>query len=253
MKKIKVHELAKELNIASNDILDVAKKLKMDLKSHLSNMSEDEAKKIKDSLVNGAKNNKKVNMKNDSKKEEKPFVVRRAVIMEEDHTEKKEVKEEKYGKIAKKNKGDYNIVYKKEEEKPMSISQLFGLVNDKSKGTAKEEKESKRETKKKEDIKETKKVEKGFRREDKNKFEKPFNKDNKNFKPKNRVKVEAPEELPVEDDKAFRNYEKEKKGRQKDRKRDEGKELASPRRASRREDDEEYDLDALNYFKTISN
>ena len=253
MKKIKVHELAKELNIASNDILDVAKKLKMDLKSHLSNMSEDEAKKIKDSLVNGAKNNKKVNMKNDSKKEDKPFVVRRAVIMEEDHTEKKEVKEEKYGKIAKKNKGDYNIVYKKEEEKPMSISQLFGLVNDKSKGTAKEEKESKRETKKKEDIKETKKVEKGFRREDKNKFEKPFNKDNKNFKPKNRVKVEAPEELPVEDDKAFRNYEKEKKGRQKDRKRDEGKELASPRRASRREDDEEYDLDALNYFKGTQN
>lgn len=253
MKKIKVHELAKELNIASNDILDVAKKLKMDLKSHLSNMSEDEAKKIKDSLVNGAKNNKKVNMKNDSKKEDKPFVVRRAVIMEEDHAEKKEVKEEKYGKIAKKNKGDYNIVYKKEEEKPMSISQLFGLVNDKSKGTAKEEKESKRETKKKEDIKETKKVEKGFRREDKNKFEKPFNKDNKNFKPKNRVKVEAPEELPVEDDKAFRNYEKEKKGRQKDRKRDEGKELASPRRASRREDDEEYDLDALNYFKGTQN
>ena len=253
MKKIKVHELAKELNIASNDILDVAKKLKIDLKSHLSNMSEDEAKKIKDSLVNGAKNNKKVNMKNDSKKEDKPFVVRRAVIMEEDHTEKKEVKEEKYGKIAKKNKGDYNIVYKKEEEKPMSISQLFGLVNDKSKGKAKEEKESKRETKKKEDIKETKKVEKGFRREDKNKFEKPFNKDNKNFKPKNRVKVEAPEELPVEDDKAFRNYEKEKKGRQKDRKRDEGKELASPRRASRREDDEEYDLDALNYFKGTQN
>lgn len=253
MKKIKVHELAKELNIASNDILDVAKKLKMDLKSHLSNMSEDEAKKIKDSLVNGAKNNKKVNMKNDSKKEDKPFVVRRAVIMEEDHTEKKEVKEEKYGKIAKKNKGDYNIVYKKEEEKPMSISQLFGLVNDKSKGTAKEEKESKRETKKKEDIKETKKVEKGFRREEKNKFEKPFNKDNKNFKPKNRVKVEAPEELPVEDDKAFRNYEKEKKGRQKDRKRDEGKELVSPRRASRREDDEEYDLDALNYFKGTQN
>ena len=253
MKKIKVHELAKELNIASNDILDVAKKLKIDLKSHLSNMSEDEAKKIKDSLVNGAKNNKKVNMKNDSKKEDKPFVVRRAVIMEEDHDEKKEVKEEKYGKIAKKNKGDYNSVYKKEEEKPMSISQLFGLVNDKSKGTAKEEKESKRETKNKEDIKETKKVEKGFRREDKNKFEKPFNKDNKNFKPKNRVKVEAPEELPVEDDKAFRNYEKEKKGRQKDRKRDEGKELASPRRASRREDDEEYDLDALNYFKGTQN
>lgn len=260
MDKIKVHELAKEINVTSNDILNIAKKLKIELKSHLSSITEEDAKKIKDSLVNNAKNKKKVNMKdskndikeNKAKKEEKPFVVRRAVIMEEDHTEKKEVKEEKYGKIAKKNKGDYNIVYKKEEEKPMSISQLFGLVNDKSKGKeSKEEKKDKGQSKKDEP-----KVRKT--REDKNRFErseKPSNnkENNRNFKPRNRVKVDVSDEIQVEDDKAFRNYEKEKKGRQRDRKRDEGKELASPRRTSRREDEDEYDLEALNYFKGTQN
>ena len=260
MDKIKVHELAKEINVTSNDILNMAKKLKIELKSHLSSITEEDAKKIKDSLVNNAKNKKKVNMKdskndikeNKAKKEEKPFVVRRAVIMEEDHTEKKEVKEEKYGKIAKKNKGDYNIVYKKEEEKPMSISQLFGLVNDKSKGKeSKEEKKDKGQSKKDEP-----KVRKT--REDKNRFErseKPSNnkENNRNFKPRNRVKVDVSDEIQVEDDKAFRNYEKEKKGRQRDRKRDEGKELASPRRTSRREDEDEYDLEALNYFKGTQN
>ena len=260
MDKIKVHELAKEINVTSNDILNMAKKLKIELKSHLSSITEEDAKKIKDSLVNNAKNKKKVNMKdskndikeNKAKKEEKPFVVRRAVIMEEDHTEKKEVKEEKYGKIAKKNKGDYNIVYKKEEEKPMSISQLFGLVNDKSKGKeSKEEKKDKGQSKK--DEPKARKT-----KEDKNRFErseKPSNnkENNRNFKPRNRVKVDVSDEIQVEDDKAFRDYEKEKKGRQRDRKRDEGKELASPRRTSRREDEDEYDLEALNYFKGTQN
>ena len=55
--KIKIHEIAKKLGIASKEVLEVANNLKIEVKSHLSGVSEEEAKKIEQILTN--KNTKK--------------------------------------------------------------------------------------------------------------------------------------------------------------------------------------------------
>ena len=44
--KIKIHELAKKLNINSKDVLEKAKKLGIEAKSHLSNIDEKDAERI---------------------------------------------------------------------------------------------------------------------------------------------------------------------------------------------------------------
>jgi translation initiation factor IF-2 len=48
--KIKLYDIAKELNLTSKEVLEVAKKLNIDAKSHLSSIEEDEAKRIRESL-----------------------------------------------------------------------------------------------------------------------------------------------------------------------------------------------------------
>ena len=49
MGKIKLYDIAKELNLTSKDILEIAKKLNIDAKSHLSSVEESEAEKIRES------------------------------------------------------------------------------------------------------------------------------------------------------------------------------------------------------------
>ena len=44
--KIKIHEIAKKVGLASKEVLEAAKNLKIESKSHLSGVSEEEAKKI---------------------------------------------------------------------------------------------------------------------------------------------------------------------------------------------------------------
>ena len=43
--KIKIHEIAKKLNLTSKEVLEVANMLKIDAKSHLRGVTEDDAKK----------------------------------------------------------------------------------------------------------------------------------------------------------------------------------------------------------------
>ena len=62
--KIKVHELAKELDKASKDILAVAKELGIEAKSHMSSINEADAEKIKNKLGFS-------DMKKEDKKEKK--------------------------------------------------------------------------------------------------------------------------------------------------------------------------------------
>ena len=50
MGKIKIHEIAKKLGLASKDVLERAKKLGIDAKSHLSSIDEVDAKKIEESI-----------------------------------------------------------------------------------------------------------------------------------------------------------------------------------------------------------
>ena len=41
--KIKLYDIAKELNLTSKEVLEIAKKLNINVKSHLSSVEEDEA------------------------------------------------------------------------------------------------------------------------------------------------------------------------------------------------------------------
>ena len=45
MGKIKIYEIAKKLNLTSKEVLDIAQELNIDVKSHLSGVEEEEAKK----------------------------------------------------------------------------------------------------------------------------------------------------------------------------------------------------------------
>ena len=57
MGKIKIHELAKEIGMASKDVLEKAKSLGIDVASHLSNVTDEQATEIRNAYL---KNNKKV-------------------------------------------------------------------------------------------------------------------------------------------------------------------------------------------------
>ena len=46
LSKIKIHELAKKLNLNSKDLVEKAKQIGMDVKNHLSGITEDEAEKL---------------------------------------------------------------------------------------------------------------------------------------------------------------------------------------------------------------
>ena len=55
MGKIKIHELAKELDLPSKEVLQKAKNLNIDVSSHLSNIDDEQADKIRKAYKN--KNN----------------------------------------------------------------------------------------------------------------------------------------------------------------------------------------------------
>ena len=154
MGRIKLYDIAKELNIPSKDIVDLAINLKMDVKSHLSAISEEDAEKIRNEA-------KKLNLKNNSNKKESkktlenkekestPVIIRREVIVEDenkkiDDSEKKdENKKNEVGFVERKNK-NFNIVYRNKTSKPMTFDELFG--------TKKEEKPVKKVEENKKDI-----------------------------------------------------------------------------------------------------
>ena len=139
MGKIKIHEIAKKLNLTSKEVLDIANKLNIEAKSHLSGVEEEEAKRIEEAITKKMTGTKKENKeaKKDTKKDTKketPVIIRREVIITQDESEKnKEVvkKEEKrnnnIGFVERKANKDYNIVYRNKPNKPMTVSELFGL------------------------------------------------------------------------------------------------------------------------------
>ena len=170
MGKIKIHEIAKKLGLTSKEVLEVAKKLNIEAKSHLSGVEQDEADKIeKEISKNGATKpeDKKVDekkAKKESKKEEKaPVIIRREVIInEEPETKKEETKKQdnrnNIGFVERKQNKDYNIVYRNKPSKPMTVSELFGLKKEEPKKEEPKKEELKKETVK-EEIKESAKQE----------------------------------------------------------------------------------------------
>ncbi len=135
--KVKIHEIAKELDLTSKEIIEKAKKLGIEVKNHMSSVEENQAKKIKESLKTKKKvENKKEDKQVKKEKTDAPVIIRREVIVSEEELARRE-EEEKKRKLEEKRKEvgfverntnkDYNIVYRNKPSKPMTVSELFGL------------------------------------------------------------------------------------------------------------------------------
>ena len=152
MAKIKIYEIAKELNVDNKSIIDAANKIGLAVKSHLSAIEEDEAKKIRDTFTPKAavKEEKKVKSNNNDIARG-PVIIRREVIVnEEKATPVKEKPKNNIGFNSARNRSnDYNIVYREKQAKPMSVNELFGI---KPKKEEPKKVVTKEETKKVEDV-----------------------------------------------------------------------------------------------------
>ena len=99
MGKVKIHELAKELNKTSKEVLEKAQKLQIEAKSHLSSIDEKEAEKIKNVFSTATSPKKEKGNKQDKEaKHEKekttgPVIIRRNVIISDEELAKKEEEE----------------------------------------------------------------------------------------------------------------------------------------------------------------
>lgn len=157
MGKIKIYEIAKKLNLASKEVVEMAGKLNIEVKNHMSAVSEEDAEKIANKFNSKtekeAKKREKTNKveeeskkekkttktepKNPKKEEKAPVIIRREVLIEEKGKEevKKQNKTNNVGFVERKQNKDFNIVYRNKPNKPLTVSELFGL----SKETKKEE------------------------------------------------------------------------------------------------------------------
>mgnify|MGYP004444461025 FL=1 len=175
MAKIKIHEIAKKYNLTSKEVLEKAKELGIEAKSHLSSIEENEAKILEQKLTGNSKHKlqqEKKEEKKEKKKENTPVIIRREVILSEDNsTEKEEKKKESKANIGfverNKNK-NYNIVYRNKQQKPLTVNELFGI---KDKKKEEEEKKKKEEEERLRKEAEAKKIEEQKRLEELKKAE----------------------------------------------------------------------------------
>ena len=146
MGKLKVHELAKELGKTSKDIIAISQSLGAKVNTHMSSLEDDMVLKIKNKIkgekTTDTKNNKKEEAKEVKKeKNESPVIIRRQVIISDEEIKKQEEAEKKkkqeqqrnsqVGFVERNRNKDYNIVYRNKPTKPMTVSELFGLKDNK--------------------------------------------------------------------------------------------------------------------------
>ena len=139
--KIKIHEIAKELDLTSKEVIEKANSLGIKVSSHLSSIDDEMADKIKESFGKKSSNKvedrdskKKDNKKKDDKKNTTPVIIRREVIVTEDNQKEQEKPKTNKGDIGfvERNKNqDYNIVYRNKTTKPTNStpSLPFGFFN----------------------------------------------------------------------------------------------------------------------------
>ena len=144
MGKIKIYDIAKELDLTSKEVLEIAKNLNIEAKSHLSSVEDSDAEKIKQNAKGKAVKKeekseekkvkeKKTNTEKKSDKGETPVIIRREVIInDENNNQKEQVKKEEkrtnnVGFVERKQNKDYNIVYRNKPTKPMTVDELFGI------------------------------------------------------------------------------------------------------------------------------
>ena len=162
--KVKIYQIAKELNLTSKEILEKAEELGIEAKSHLSSIDEKEASKIKESLKKGKRSNSKkeeTSIKNASTTKEKnntPVIIRREVIITEEDIKKKEqqkkkeeTKRQSVGFVERK-QNDYNIVYRNKPSKPMTVSELFGIGKEEKKQNTEQEQSAREQMKKEKNL-----------------------------------------------------------------------------------------------------
>ncbi len=164
--KLKIYELAKKLDKTSKEILEVAKKLNIDVKNHLSSIEEKDALAIEKSFSSSTTSETKKTIKNieektsESKSEEKPnnkkekkedknqspVIIRRELIIAEDDAKvknekikKQEERKSQVGFVQRRSNQDYNIVYRNKATKPLTVSELFGIKKDTPKEVNKEQ------------------------------------------------------------------------------------------------------------------
>ena len=149
MGKLKVHELAKELGVQSKEIIAKAKELGVEISSHLSNVDDSIVEKIRKKYGKSeqAETKTKNNVKKTVSKKETPVIIRREVILTENEeekgkTSKKEETRKDVGFVKRRNNNEFNIVYRNKQNKPLTVSELFGL-NKKEEPKKKEEKAQK--------------------------------------------------------------------------------------------------------------
>lgn len=80
MGKMKIHEIAKKLGLNSKEVLEKAKEMGLDVKSHLSILEEADAKKLEESFEK--------TKKDIPEKTSGPVIIRRQVIMENEEEKK---------------------------------------------------------------------------------------------------------------------------------------------------------------------
>ena len=150
MGKIKIYEIAKKLNLTSKEVLEMAEKLNIEAKSHMSGVDEEEAKRIENGLINNKKQETAKQTNSFTKKEEKaPVIIRREVIITDENNKKHEEKKQEsrnnnIGFVERKQNKDFNIVYRNKPNKPKTVNELFGLnKQEPKKEQVKEEKQEK--------------------------------------------------------------------------------------------------------------
>lgn len=168
--KIKIYELAKEINMESKKLTDIAIQNGMDVKSHLSSISEEECEILKN-LVKGKSVKKQtadVKKEKPKKAAEEPVIIRREVIINEDEAKNREFDRKKkeaqarqkdVGFVHQSRNKDYNIVYRNKPTKPLTMNELFG-IGKKAEPEKVAQTEEKIQSERKEQIVEETKVEK---------------------------------------------------------------------------------------------
>ena len=136
--KIKVHELAKEINKTSKEIITVAQEIGIEIKSHMSSLEDEDVKKIKEKISGGKVINKTKKEVSKEDKKENPVIIRRQVIISDEEIKKREEEEKKKKQEKQRNSGvgfvernrnkDYNIVYRNKPTKPLTVNVIDMLV-----------------------------------------------------------------------------------------------------------------------------
>ena len=153
--KVKIHEIAKKLGVASKEVITMANSIGINVTSHLSSVEEEQEKSILQKFNKNDENpkqekekvkqakNKKEKIK-EEKKAETPVIIRREVIIndseeqKEQERKKQEQKKKEVG-FVERNNTNYNIVYRNKPQKPLTVNELFGLKDNKKEETKKEE------------------------------------------------------------------------------------------------------------------